>query len=396
MNILTYTSLFPNRVRPVQAMFVYQRTLHLAQRPGNRVEVIAPVPYFPSWLRWSRWSEAGQIPDEEEIGGLRVFHPRYALIPGISMRIHGASMYWGSLGRATEINRRMHLDCIDAHYIYPDGFAAIKLGQSVGVPVIVSARGTDINVFPNIPAIRPKIRWTLENAAGVIAVSAALKNAMVALGVSSEKIAVIPNGVDSERFHPMDRAEARRRLGLPESGRVIVSVAALLRVKGHSFLVDAFAKLAPRHGGLRMYFVGEGKSRGELESQIRALGLADRISLVGSKSNDQLAAWYSAADVMCLASSREGMPNVVLESLACGTPVVATRVGGTPEVIVSEALGVLVNQDAAEIAAALDNALSRDWDRAAIVNHARQRDWKKVAEEVEAFLKERSAPNKHP
>jgi glycosyltransferase involved in cell wall biosynthesis len=391
MNILTYTSLFPNRVRPVQAMFVYQRTLNLAQRPENHVEVMAPVPYFPSWLRWSQWSEAGQIPDMEQIGGLRVFHPRYALIPGISMRIHGSSMYWGSLGRAAEIHRRLPLDCIDAHYVYPDGFAAVKLGKSLGVPVIVSARGTDINVFPNMPAIRPKIQWTLEQAAGVIAVSAALKDAMVALGISPDKIAVIQNGVDSERFHPMDRADARRQLGLPESGRVIVSVGALLRVKGHSFLIDAFAKLAARHTDLRLYLVGEGKSREELEAQIRTLGLADRISLVGSKPNDQLSAWYSAADVMCLASSREGMPNVVLESLACGTPVVATRVGGTPEVIVSDDLGILVNQDAGEIAEALENALNRRWDRAAIVNHARQRDWRKVAEEVEAFLKARSA-----
>jgi glycosyltransferase involved in cell wall biosynthesis len=387
MNILTYTSLFPNRVRPVQAMFVYQRTLHLAQRPGNRIEVIAPVPYFPSWLRWSRWSDAGQIPETEEIGGLSVFHPRYALIPGISMRVHGNSMYWGSLGRATEIHRRLRLDCIDAHYVYPDGFAAVKLGKSLGVPVIVSARGTDINVFPNMPAIRPKIRWTLENAAGVIAVSAALKNAMVALGISAEKIAVIPNGVDSERFHPIDRAEARKELGLLESGRVIVSVGALLRVKGHSLLIDAFAKLAPRHSDLRLYIVGEGKSREELENQVRALGLADRISLVGIKPNEQLAAWYSAADVMCLASSREGMPNVVLESLACGTPVVATRVGGTPEVLVSDDLGILVNQGADEIGSALEDALNRHWDRTAIVNHARRRDWKEVAEEVEAFLK---------
>ena len=393
MNILTYTSLFPNRVRPVQAMFVYQRTLHLAQREGNRVEVMAPVPYFPSWLRWSRWSEAGQIPDTEKIGGLRVFHPRYALIPGISMRVHGTSMYWGSLGRAIEIHRRLPLDCIDAHYVYPDGFAAVKLGKSLGVPVIVSARGTDINVFPNLPGIRSKIRWTLGQAAGVIAVSAALKNAMVALGISPEKIAVIPNGVDAERFHPIDRVQARRELGLPESGRVIVSVAALLRVKGHAFLIDAFAKLAPRHSDYRLYLVGEGKSREELENQIRALGLADRISLAGSQPNDRLAAWYSAADVMCLASSREGMPNVVLESLACGTPVVATRVGGTPEVLVSDELGVLVNQEAGEIASALEDALSRVWGRAAIVNHARQRDWKKVAEEVEAFLKARSASN---
>ncbi|MFZ0636612.1 MAG: glycosyltransferase family 4 protein [Candidatus Acidiferrales bacterium] len=387
MKILIFTSLFPNRAQPSLGGFVYQRVAHLAARSGNQVEVIAPVPYVPSWLRSSHWGRAAQIPGEEQIGSLRVFHPRYPLLPKVSMPFHGRLMYLGSLGRALEIYRRMKFDCIDAHYIYPDAYAAILLRRRLNVPVVVSARGTDINVFPNLRLIRPMISQTLSRAAGIIAVSAALKDAMVALGAPPEKIRVIANGVDAERFHPVDRAAARRQTAIPESARAIVSVGALLPVKGHHALIDAMSSLAPKFPDLKLYIVGDGPLRGDLENSIRQRGLTDRIFLVGNKPNEELPLWYSAADVTCLASLREGMPNVVLESLACGTPVVATRVGGTPEALVSDKLGLLVATDAGAIAAGLEAALRRTWDRTAISNHARQRDWAAVAEEVENYLR---------
>lgn len=327
-----------------------------------------------------------RIPREEVIDGLKIYHPRYALVPKISMPLHGFLMYIGSLRLVDRLHSEVGFDCIDAHYVYPDGLAAALLARRLNIPLVVSARGTDINVFPSFRLIRPMIRWTLRKASGTIGVCAALRDAMLDLGSSKDTSRVIGNGIDLDRFQYLDRTEARRQLGIPLDAEMIVSVGALLPVKGHKFTISAVAQLRQSRPKLRLYIVGEGKSRPELLDMIRNLNLCDHVFLVGSKPNDCLSPWYSAANVSCLSSSREGWANVLLESLACGTPVVATRVGGTPDVLVSPELGTLVEQDAESIAAALDAALKKDWDHTSLVNYARRREWQIVAAEVEEFL----------
>ncbi len=386
MRILTFTSLFPNASQPTHGIFIYQRMAHLAGRAGNDVIVVAPVPYFPSWLRWGRWKRFGRVPTREQIGELTVYHPRYFLLPGISMPFHGWLMFLGSLRLVRRLHEQSPFDCVDAHYVYPDGFAGMLLAESLKVPYVVSARGTDISLFPSFRMIRPMIRRTLRGAAGMIAVSAALKEAMVKLGAPREKICVIGNGVDAERFHPMDRGEARRALGLPESGPIILSVGGLAPHKGFHLFVQAVAAMVPQHPQLRAYVVGEGASRAELEAQARQAKLQGRFFLVGNRPNEELRLWFNAADLSCLLSSREGWPNVLLESLACGTPVVATRVGGIPEVLTSADLGILVEQDVSAIAAAVVMGLRRPWDRGAMVRYARARTWDVVAGELEQCL----------
>ncbi len=386
MRVLTFTSLFPNAAQPLLGVFVYQRVAHLAQRPENVVQVVAPVPYFPSWLRRTRWHAVTRVPRQEQIGKLTIHHPRYFLLPKISMPWHGLTMFLGSLPLVLRLKKETKFDCIDAHYVYPDGFAAVLLGKMLRIPVTVSARGTDINLFPTFWLTRRMIRWTLRQAQGVIAVSAALKEAMVKLGASAEKIRVISNGVDVERFQPVERRAARRHLGLPEDARIVVSVSALIPTKGLQSLITAVAEMAPRSPKLKLYLVGDGALRGTLENSARKEGLEKQVFLVGNKPNEELKFWYSAADVTCLASLREGSPNVLLESMACGTPVVATRVGGVPEVIVSPELGVLVEPNSQALAAALEFALNKSWDREALVRHARARTWRDVAAEVERYL----------
>jgi glycosyltransferase involved in cell wall biosynthesis len=385
VKILTYTSLFPNAAKPNLGIFIYQRVAHLAARPGNTVQVIAPVPYAPRWMG-GRWGGFGHIQDVERIGGLTVHHPRYPLLPKVSMPLHARLMARGTVRLVEQLHREMRFDCIDAHFVYPDGCAAVHIGQRLGLPVVVSARGTDINVFPEFRLIRPQIRWTLENAAGAIAVSRTLEGRMLELGLEPAKSRVIGNGVDPARFFPVDRGQARERLGLPREARIVVSVGALLPVKGHDRLLKALAQARRALPDLLLYVIGEGNSRGALVRKRDALGLRESVFFRGSCPNDALRDWYSAADVSCLASAREGWANVLLESLACGTPVVATRVGGTPEVITSPELGVLVEPDAASLAAGLREALSRTWHRDDLVAHARKREWSVVAAEVEKFL----------
>jgi glycosyltransferase involved in cell wall biosynthesis len=325
------------------------------------------------------------------MGQLQTYHPRYFFLPKISMPYHGLLMYAGSLSLVRRLHEMMNFDCIDAHYVYPDGFAAVLLGKSLGIPVVVSARGTDMSLFPQFRLIRPLIRWTLRRAGGVVGVCEALKEAMTNLGTPAEKACVIGNGIDLDRFEPVNRKDARTKLGIPEDAEVVLSVGNLVPVKGYQFLIPAIAQMVPRHPKIKLYIVGEGVFRKRLEAQAGEEGVRDQIFFMGRKPNENLKYWYSAADVFCLASSREGWANVLLESMACGTPVVATRVWGTPEVIVSSEFGVLVEQNKESLAQGLEYALEKEWNHKALVEYAATRTWDIVAREVETFLETRIA-----
>ena len=387
MRILTIASLFPNSTDPTHGIFVYQRVIHMARLEGNEAKVVAPLAYFPRWVKLKRWEAAGQVPAEEEFGGLTVYHPRYFLLPKISMLWQGLSVFLRCLPSVRAIHRKWKIDCVDAHYVYPDGFAAVLLGKYLGVPVIVSARGSDINLLPTFRTVRSMIRWTLEQAAAVVSVSAALKDVMVGLGIDGRKIHVVPNGVDPARFQSISTAEARRSLGLQENGPVIVIVGSLIPSKGHELVIRGLARMRRENAGAELYILGDGPFRGFLEKLVEELNLRDAVHFLGKRPNEELPVWFSAATVSCLASSREGWPNVVTESLACGTPVVATGVGGVPEILHSEGLGILVEQTVDSVADGLQRALAKKWDRAAISSQTRARTWQQVAEELQTIFK---------
>jgi glycosyltransferase involved in cell wall biosynthesis len=303
------------------------------------------------------------------------------------MPVHAWLMYGGCVELAKKLHWENPFNCVDAHYAYPDGKAGLLIGRALSIPTIVSARGSDINRFPQFALIRPQIRATLRKAAGRIAVSQALRIAMLEVAGEECDVCVIGNGLDPERFFPIAQSEARRELGLRAEGRIVVSVAALLPVKGQELLLRAFGQLVSRFPDLQLYLIGEGGSRRRLELLAESLGMSDRVHLPGSCPNERLHYWYAAADLSCLASSREGWPNVLLESLACGTPVVATKVWGTPEVISLPDYGILVEQRAEALAAGIEAALTREWNRKLLVSYARSREWSFVAREVEDYFK---------
>ena len=238
MRVLTFTGLFPNEGDPEHGIFVYQRMAHLAQRGQNLVEVVAPVPFCPKWLPIARWKKVSQLPSTERVGILTVHHPRYFLLPKVSMLLHGVLVYWGSLRLARRLHMSRRFDWIDAHFVYPDGLAAVLLGRKLRLPVVVTARGTDINSYPSLALIRPLIRWTLRHASVRVAVSAALRDKMAEVGGRDLAIHVIPNGVDPERFGPVLETQARQQLGLPNAGQIIVAVGSLLERKGITSLFE--------------------------------------------------------------------------------------------------------------------------------------------------------------
>lgn len=384
MNLLVLTSLWPNAEQPDFSPFVRQRIAAIARGGEARVRVVAPVPYFPRQIRSTlipaHWRRAARIPSAERIEGIETAHPRYLVTPRVGMRFYSRWM-----ARAVEpVLRRMQaerpIDLIDAHYVYPDGHAAVLLARRLKLPVVITARGSDIHQFSQMPSIRPMIREALSAADGVIAVSEALKRRMVELGIEPEKIAVIRNGIDGAIFAPRDRAQARHRLGIAADARLVLSVGGLTPVKGFDRLIDAMAAIRDERAVL--YILGEGPERAALTDRIRAGRTAGRVFLPGARHHSELADWYSAADLFCLASHREGCPNVVLESMACGAPVLASDVGGIAEILPPACGRVLALSSPGAFAAEITRALDATWDREEIARLGAARSWQQVAGEV--------------
>jgi len=393
MKILSMTALFPNNVNPVSCVFIKERVRHVAKL--HELRVVAPVPYFPRINLRRRWHEYALIKSREQIAGMEIYHPRYFTTPRVGMVFYGLFYFLSIYHFMKKLNRKYPFDLLDAHYIYPDGLAAVLLAKAFRKPVVLSARGTDINAFITFPLIRGWIIYALRNCDHIIAVSKALKNVMVRAGIDARKIDVVPNGVDIEKFRPISKTKARAMLGLPQRSTILLSVGNLKPVKGFQYLLPALGKIkiSPNEMDMRLYIVGYGRYRGRLEQQIAQLGLQDRVKLVGRIPHQQLYQWYSAADLFCLASSNEGWPNVVLESLACGLPVVATAVGGVPEIINSEEYGLLLDaiqgpRLVEQLRDGILAALQKEWNQEAMVHYARQNTWEVAAQRVDGIFQQ--------
>ena len=272
--------------------FILERMRHLL--PFIDMSVVAPVPYFPPVKLNERWFKFAATPYSERFAGFEVDHPRYLVVPKFGMATHGLSMFAGSFPQVWRRLRAADFDLIDAHYIYPDGLAAVMLGALLKKPVVVSARGTDINLFPHFKTIRPMVRQVLKRADAVIAVSQPLKDIMIGLGCPPEKITVIRNGVDPVKFSRKLRAAARQELNLPADRSIVLSVGHLNEHKGFHILIDAVARLAVARPDLMMLIVGDGAYRSHLEQQVRRLGLQDRIVLVGARPHG--ASWRRSGE----------------------------------------------------------------------------------------------------
>jgi glycosyltransferase involved in cell wall biosynthesis len=382
MKVLVFTNLYPNNVWPNHGVFIKERMTHFAKLDGCTIKVVAPVPYFPRLRVSWRWKFSQVVPMEVR-DGIEVYHPKYLMIPKIGMSLYGLMMFLSVLRTVRRIKRNFDFDLIDAHFVYPDGFAAVLLGWIFGKPVVISARGSDINLYAKFPLIRKILRYTLCKADKVIAVCQALKDAMVELGTANEKIFVIPNGVDHRKFFQLPPEDARRKVGLPAGKKVILSVGGLVPRKGFDLLIKTLGLLEQiLEDDLYLVIIGDGPSRSDLERLIGSLGLRGRVLLAGNIPHEELYAWYSAADLFCLASDREGWPNVLLESLACGTPVIATNIWGVPEVIQSDKVGFLTERSEKALATAILRGVQTTWFAEEIVAYAQRHTWESAAVSV--------------
>lgn len=344
ISLLTYSSLYPSDVQPQHGIFVENRLRHIAALDSVDARVVAPVPWFPlSGARFGRYGDYATVARREARFGIEVWHPRYPVIPKIGMSIAPLLMYLATRGLVTRLRGdAVGFDVIDAHYFYPDGVAAALLGRALGRPVVISARGTDVNLLPEYPWPRRQILWAAAQASAIVSVSEALKRRMIEIGVAADKITVLRNGVDAELFAPVDRDRVRAELGL--SRPTLVAVGNVLVSKGQDTAIRSLTILKD----WELLIVGAGADEAAFQRLAGEIGVADRVRFVGRVKQDELARYFGAADISVLASLREGWPNVLLESMACGTPVVATDVGGVPEIITKPETGRIMKDRSPE------------------------------------------------
>jgi glycosyltransferase involved in cell wall biosynthesis len=337
LRILTFTTLYPNGAKPEHGIFVENRLRQLISSGEVLSRVLAPVPYFPfSGERFGRYATFARAPRSETRFGIEIDHPRFLTIPKLGMTVAPFLLYASARSSVARLLRAGRtFDVIDAHYFYPDGVAAVMLGQAFGIPVTVTARGTDINVVPSHRVPRRLIRWAAERADGLIAVSNALAARLAELGIDRTRITVLRNGVDATLFRPT--APFRNREHARQSP-LAVSVGNLVPLKGHDLAISALTEIRE----LSLWIVGGGPERGRLEALAKRLGVDGRVTFVGVVPHEKMPEVYSAADVLLLASKREGWPNVLLEAMACGARVVATNVSDVPDVVTGPAAGTWI------------------------------------------------------
>ena len=374
LRLLTFSTLYPSAERPNHGIFVENRLRHLVTSQPVESTVVAPVPYFPSGAARGPWGQFARTPRQEVRHGLVVHHPRFPLVPKLGMSTAPFLLYGASLRAVRRlVADGLRFDAIDAHYFYPDGVAAVWLGQRLGVPVVVTARGSDITQIARHPVPRRLIRAAAQKAAALVTVCAALRDDLVELGAPAERVQVLRNGVDLHAFRPVARDAARRALGMTRP--TLISVGHLIERKGHALTIQAMP-LLPEWD---LVILGEGPDRPAVEALIGRLGLAGRVRLLGARPHGELASCYGAADAMVLASSREGWANVLLEAMACGTPVVASDIPGTREVVGSRDAGLLAARTPEAIAGGVRALFSTRPDRDATRAHAERFGWEETS-----------------
>ncbi|HOY36287.1 MAG TPA: glycosyltransferase [Piscinibacter sp.] len=372
LRVLIVTNLFADPFNASRATFNQQQFGRLAEQVD--LTVMVPV----SWLEVIRQPLAYRRLRRQTLERWPFAdYVIYWYVPGVGRRFHAAFLFLSLLLQRLPTLLFRRWDCLFGSWGYPDAVAVAAVAKLTGVPMIAKVHGSDVNVFTREPARRAQICWALNHSRHVVAVSQALADRLAELGVDPARTTVLYNGVDPVRFHPVPRAQARRDLGFADDERVILYVGNILASKGCMDLMEAFGQLRERLPGLTLVYVGAGPLVRALTERAAAMGASDRVRFAGRLAHEEIVQWFGAADVFCLPSHAEGVPNVVLESMACGTPVVSTRVGGIPEVLPDFAGAMVQAQDTAALEAALFTALHTEWDRERIVEHARGFDWDK-------------------
>ncbi|MBX3566111.1 MAG: glycosyltransferase [Sphingomonas sp.] len=381
LRVLVLSTLFPDASRPRFGSFVERQTLALAERADTELSVIAPRGLPPWPLRTlPRYRALATLPEREEWKSLQVYRPAFLNLPMTGGRFHATALIETLTPMIEEVRSDFPFDIIAAEFFFPDGVAAVELGRRLGVPVSIKARGSDVHHWGRLPRTGAQVRAAGRAADGMLAVSEAMREDMIALGMPGERIEAIITGVDLDRFVPRDRADAKARLGV--HGPLVLSVGALIPLKGHDIVLQAVSSMP----GVMLCIAGEGPERQHLTDLIAKLGLQDRVRLLGNIPHAELSAWLAAADAMALASEREGLANAWLEALASGTPVVIPEVGGARQVVREAVAGRLVARTPEAFAAGIAEILADPPAPGAVRATVAPFTWAANAERLHAYF----------
>lgn len=394
IKLLLFSSLFPHAAEPTLGIFVENRLRNLLKSGEITATVIAPVPWFPfKHAFWGAYGRAARAPRRENRDGLTIYHPRFLVIPKIGMKLTPCFLAWAA---KRQLRKLMHagnvFDIIDAHYLYPDGVAAQALSKEFRLPYVLTARGSDVTQIALMPGPQRLILNAMEKASHTITVSQSLKDKLVTLGADAGKITALRNGVSLEKFSPVNRAAQalRKDLGLEATTKIILFAGWLIKRKRVDLLIGALPFLS----GVTAVLIGEGPELHSLKRQADELGVSDRVHFMGLKSPDDMPYYFSAADLLVLPSEREGWANVLLEALACGTPVVASAVDGATELVTDEIAGRLVYEFSPEaFASAIEEVLKQAPARHAVRNFAGNFSWDATTKgQIRVFQKALALP----
>ena len=380
-NILIITNLFPNPQEPNRGIFVAEMVREL--KNSADITMISPIPWVPKWgvlKRFKGWYKFSQIPYNYEINGQKVICPKYLAIPKLGS-LHSFFMFVSLYPKVKQLHKEKRFDLINAQWLFPDGVASCRISKILNIPIVLSAHGCDINLYMKMKSRRGQILKALNACEAVTVVSGQQKKSLLESGIPDSKISVIKNGFN-ENFKVQNKITLREELGLSTRQQLIIFLGQLVEVKGFTYLISAVKQLEnASRNGYEVIVVGTGPLSSMYEKKVSEMGLSEKIKFYGEKKHNEIQKWLGASDMLCLPSIREGCPTVVLEALACGKPVVASKVGEVPE-LVNEKSGILFNpKDVNGLAESLSKAMSREWDENEISSSVKHLSWKSVAGE---------------
>lgn len=388
LRVLSLSTLFPNPAVPSLGPFVASSIKAVAARGEVDLVMVNPVglPPWPLSLH-PRYARLRKVGATSPLGGLTVHHPRFTLIPRIGAQSNGARIARAVLPLARRLHAEQPFDLVDAQFFFPDGPAAARIAAELGLPLAIKARGADIHHWGTRPKSGPQVLAAARQAAGMLAVSEALKGDMTALGMPGERIRVHYTGLDHARFRPVERARARTQvasdLGIPADGLLLAATGALIERKGQGVAIRAIAQLG--RSDVRLALAGKGEDEAKLRALAAELGLADQVRFLGQVGHDMLPLLLSAADALVLPSASEGLANAWVEALACGTPLVIPPIGGAREVIRDASAGRIADRTPEAIAAALRDLLAAPPAQEAVAVNAARFSWEANAEALVEF-----------
>jgi teichuronic acid biosynthesis glycosyltransferase TuaC len=384
VRVLFLTTSYPSPFEPTKGTF--NRALVAAMSQAHEVRVVVPVPWPVAWGRAS----GGGLPSTTagpaaavSTGAAPVF-PTYFYTPKVLRRFYGSFLWYSVRGPVRRLVQDFRPEVVLGYWSHPDGEVAVRAARMAGVPAVVMVGGSDVLLLTRDRERRRLVVRALQSADAVLAVGADVRRRIGELGIPLERVHVFARGVDETVFSPGDRAGARARLGLP-SGPMLLWVGRMVPVKGLDVLIEACVRLKRRQVGFRLYLVGDGPLRERLTARVKADGLEELVHFAGAVPHEQLEDWYRAADLTVLPSRSEGVPNVLLESLACGTPFVASRVGGVADLACKPELDLVPAEDPDALASAIERALRSPAGRDA--GPARRFDWAESVASLETVLR---------